>query len=883
MGHRLLVALTGGSDRKFSGPHSPPGGATSPSLLIDRRLAFPILALLAALAASLLFLLPGGPLHAQDANGPITYAENGMDPVATYTATDPEERPVYWSLLATDTSGTPSSIAPATDSADVVHFSISANGVLSFKFSPDFEAPSDSNATDNTYKVVVASDDAPGAGDSTEMAYQKVTVTVTDVDEMGMITLSAQQPQVSQSLTAMLMDDDATDAQKTAAKWKWEHSEAADGPWTPTLTATMAAYSPLGVVDKYLRVTATYTDKHGSGKSVMAVSAHMVRAVPAASNAAPVFPSGAGARSVDENSPPGTRVGAPVVANDAVGDVLTYTLSGSANDALYRINPATGQITVGARTTLDTETAGTHTVTVTATDPAGGAGDQTVTITVANVNEAPMMTAGLTRVTSHPENTAIDTKVGTSANAYTATDEDTADTALTLSVSGADGGDFDISSAGELTFKEIPNFEMPADANKDNVYMVTVVATDSKKATAMRNVVMATSDTYTPEATGELSAKASYTDGHGAGKTAIGYGGAVIENTANVPPEFASATGEREVAEVMDPAEGIGDPVTATDDNEPTNPALTYTLGGADMASFAIVRASGQLQTKAKLDYETKKSYMVTVMATDSDGASASIDVTIKVTNVDEAPMIMAGGLAISGMTSVEYAEDRRDAVATYRASGPDADMAIWSLEGADAGDFSISSAGVLTFVSAPDYETKTTYMVTVKANDGTNEAMKAVTVMVTNVDEDGAVTLSTMSPRVGTELTATLTDADGMVSGTTWQWASSDAMDGTYTDIEDATSDSYTPMEGDEDMYLRATAMYTDGHGSGKSEIAKSANAVSTTPTTGNTEADKYDRNQDGEINREEVLDAIDAYFAEGSQLTKDQVLDIIDLYLGI
>ena len=273
----------------------------------------------------------------------------------------------------------------------------------------------------------------------------------------------------------------------------------------------------------------------------------------------------------------------------------------------------------------------------------------------------------------------------------------------------------------------------------------------------------------------------------------------------------------------------------------------------------------------------------MTVTATDSDGASASIDVTIKVTNVDEAPMIMAGGLAISGMTSVEYAEDRRDAVATYRASGPDADMAIWSLEGADAGDFSISSAGVLTFVSAPDYETKTTYMVTVKANDGTNEAMKAVTVMVTNVDEDGAVTLSTMSPRVGTELTATLTDADGMVSGTTWQWASSDAMDGTYTDIEDATSDSYTPMEGDEDMYLRATAMYTDGHGSGKSEIAKSANAVSTTPTTGNTEADKYDRNQDGEINREEVLDAIDAYFAEGSQLTKDQVLDIIDLYLGI
>ena len=70
-------ALTKGPDRKFPGLHPPPGGATSPSLSTNRRFAFPILALLAALAVGLLFLLPGGPLHAQDADGPIMYAENG--------------------------------------------------------------------------------------------------------------------------------------------------------------------------------------------------------------------------------------------------------------------------------------------------------------------------------------------------------------------------------------------------------------------------------------------------------------------------------------------------------------------------------------------------------------------------------------------------------------------------------------------------------------------------------------------------------------------------------------------------------------------------------------------------------------------------------------
>ena len=79
--------------------------------------------------------------------------------------------------------------------------------------------------------------------------------------------------------------------------------------------------------------------------------------------------------------------------------------------------------------------------------------------------------------------------------------------------------------------------------------------------------------------------------------------------------------------------ENIGSPVAATDDN---NDALTYTLRGTDAASFAIDSATGQLMTLAALDYETKASYSVTVTATDPDGLSDSIDVTITVTDVDE-------------------------------------------------------------------------------------------------------------------------------------------------------------------------------------------------------------------------------------------------------
>ena len=98
----------------------------------------------------------------------------------------------------------------------------------------------------------------------------------------------------------------------------------------------------------------------------------------------------------------------------------------------------------------------------------------------------------------------------------------------------------------------------------------------------------------------------------------------------NNAPVFASTTTTRSVAENTAAGMSIGDPVTATDAD---NDTLTYSLSGTDMASFAIVAASGQLQTKAALDYETKTSYMVTVTADDSNGGTDTIDVTINVTN----------------------------------------------------------------------------------------------------------------------------------------------------------------------------------------------------------------------------------------------------------
>ena len=82
--------------------------------------------------------------------------------------------------------------------------------------------------------------------------------------------------------------------------------------------------------------------------------------------------------------------------------------------------------------------------------------------------------------------------------------------------------------------------------------------------------------------------------------------------------------------------EAVGAPVAATDAEDDT---LTYAIGGADAALFAIDAGTGQIRVGAgtTLDYEADKNvYDVDVTATDSLGLSATVAVTITVTNVSE-------------------------------------------------------------------------------------------------------------------------------------------------------------------------------------------------------------------------------------------------------
>ena len=236
----------------------------------------------------------------------------------------------------------------------------------------------------------------------------------------------------------------------------------------------------------------------------------------------------------------------------------------------------------------------------------------------------------------------------------------------------------------------------------------------------------------------------------------------VKKPTENVAPEFSSANTERylpEDASVATPSTDpavlgalVGRPVTAKDANEDADHSdLSYMLGGTDVGSFAIDHDTGQITVgaSAKLDYETSPTLMVEVTARDPHGLTATITVTIRVTDVDEAPVIMAtaGGLRITGPRSRSYAENDTGDVADYSVSGANGGTATWSLTGTDRGDFDISEGGVVTFESAPDYESQSSYTFTVKATVNGESAERGVTVSVTNVDEDGTVSVSPPQP----------------------------------------------------------------------------------------------------------------------------------------
>ena len=455
-----------------------------------------------------------------------------------------------------------------------------------------------------------------------------------------------------------------------------------------TATGQIRTKASLDYETKNVYTFAVFADDGNGGRRAISVTVNVTDVDETSINNAPTFTDGTSTtRTIAENTASGTNIGTAIAATDAdTGDTLTYTLGGT-DAAAFRINSTSGQLRTSAA--LDYETKSSYAVSISVSDGNGGSDSIAVAISVTNVNEAPNFPTERATL-SVAENTASSTNIG---DPLQATDPDTGDT-LTYSLHRGDAGVFRINpNTGQLRTHAALDFETKKIYND-----LAIRATDSEgNFDAIFVTINITDANDAP----------SFTDGTSTTRT-------IAENTAS--------------------GQNIGTAVAATDAD--TDDTLTYSLGGTDAAAFSIVATSGQLQTDAALDYETKTSYSVTVSVSDSNGGSDSIAVTISVSNVNEAP-----SFAEDTSTTRAIAENTapgRNIGKPFQATDPDTDDTLtYILGGTDASSFSIvATSGQLQTKAALDYETKSSYSVTVTASDESLTDSITVTISVTDVNE---------------------------------------------------------------------------------------------------------------------------------------------------
>jgi len=404
---------------------------------------------------------------------------------------------------------------------------------------------------------------------------------------------------------------------------------------------------------------------------------------------------------------------------------------------------------------------------------------QAIAVTVTNVNEAPAWTSPATFTVA--EN-------GTAVGTVAATDPESQALTYTL-VAGNDAALFNINAAtGALSFAAAPDFEAPGDAGANNIYNVTVQASDGTL-----NATQAIAVTVTD----------------------------VNETPTNTAPVFAAPTAAYSVAENTTTVATI----TATDAE---SPALTYSIaGGNDAARFAIDAATGALRFvtapnfEAPTDAGANNVYNVTVQA--SDGAlTASQAVAVTVTNVLVEPIAgTAGNDILNGTTGadiIDISAGGNDTVAA--GAGNDtilAGAALTANDRVDGGSPPDDTVETDTLVLDGDYAAGVTLAattlvnveeITLSAGNSYSLTFNDANAVATTVTVDGAAlgAANTMTINAGAETESSYTITGGAGNDVLTGGAWSD-----YFDISFGGNDIVTGNAGRDSAYAGAAMTAAD------------------------------------------------------------------------
>ncbi|MBR1215629.1 Ig-like domain-containing protein [Bradyrhizobium sp. JYMT SZCCT0180] len=515
----------------------------------------------------------------------------------------------------------------------------------------------------------------------------------------------------------------------------------------------------------------------------------------------------AAANNVVEGAAVNTLVGVTVRSTDAEGQTITYTLASDSSGGGFKIDAATGVVTVADPAKINFETAAGHAYTITVNSFDGfSTSSQSFSINVSDIAPSTPVdgNAGANTVA---EGAAANTLVG-----ITASSTDINGPGVTYSLSNSANGAFKIDAATGVVSVADPtkiDFESTATLN------ITAVASDG---------TLSSSQNFTINVTDV--ALATPVDGNAAANS-------VAEGAAN--------------------GSTVGLTAFAVD---PNGPATTYSLiGDTSGGGFTIDATTGIVTVAdgAKIDFETAAGHAYFVVVQASNGAlNMAQTFMIGVTDVapasptdsDAAANSVLEGVANGTVVGITAASsDINGGAVTYSLTGD-----------TSGGGFTIDAAtGIVTVADSSriDFETApgNVYTVTAQASDGTLASSQTFTIGVTNIAPsipvdtnagansviEGAANGSTVG------ITASSTDING--PGVVYSLADSasgrftiDAATGVVTvanssaiDFESAPGNSYT---------IVARATDSGGLFSQQSYTIAVTDAAPSTPVDGNAAA---------------------------------------------
>jgi|GEM_PF-4745070 len=439
-----------------------------------------------------------------------------------------------------------------------------------------------------------------------------------------------------------------------------------------------------------LNVTATEIGTSLTGSGTVTITLRDLNESPAISNQS---------FAVAENSANGTAIGTVVASDPDAGQSLTYSITGSTLPGALALNSATGQITVANSSLLNYEAATSISLTVSVADNGNPSltASATVTVSLNNVNEAPVMPDASFSVREYLNS-------GLVAGTMTASDPDAGQSLQFAIVDSSLPDAFMI----HLTTGEIL-VAYPHLLDYETVTSITLT--------------VSVTDNGSPQLSDTATVVISITD--------INESPVMGSQTFSVAEQAANGT---EVGTVV-----------ASDVDQ--GQSLTWEIISSPVAgAFAINPATGRLTVSngSLLDFESRSSIELGVRLFDNGSPvlATVAPITIQLTDVNEAPSLTGASYSLAENSAVGTL------VGSVTGTDPDAGQSLtYAIVGGNpAGAFAINAVtGQITVANraAVDYETTPIFNLTVQATDNGVPALSGSAIVVIQLlDQSESVTV---------------------------------------------------------------------------------------------------------------------------------------------